>query len=472
MREEKTADLPKMNAWLFRFAAIFVILTLPLTACESSASTGPEATDQRLSTPILPSETSVTSQNSTPTNTAATSSTTVSATITPEATSTLQIRRLHMIDTKIGWAEDTESRILHTIQGIQAWKNVSPPYPEGEFGTAAFFFDGDTTFLVTTQMIPSSEELKAQIVPWTTTDGGQTWQESETVSFQAHGPFFPTQLYLLSEKHGWLLTQEFMGMGTCGASILETSDGGFHYDLIYQTFTGPSNDPGMLYGTCMLSFGREIMSFVSDSTAFASSNYEQLVVSQDGGRTWQPLELEQPSDYPHPASPVNVISAPLFSSDRDGVLSVRVYDESQRAEPPYAVFHGLPQAQYLYYTHDAGQTWFPRPAPAKIGTVSFLNSSIGWFLGRDATTPSGGTQLYVTGDGGESWSPISLDTLLPLGTEIQFIDEKIGFAYNPYTGYDSNPYNELDSRSGVESYVFVSEDGGRSWLPVEPHLGH
>lgn len=471
MREEKTVELFKRNAGVFQFVAIFTILTLPLNACESPVSTRPEATGQSLSTPIATSEPSITPQNNTPTNTALPSSTAVSATITPEATSSLQIRQLHMINTKIGWAEDTENRILHTTEGVQSWENVSPPYPESEFDTAAFFFDQDTAFLVTVQMIHSPDEVKADIVPWKTTDGGQTWKEGETVSIQNAEPFFPTQFYFLSKKHGWLLSQQFLGMGTCEAYILETSDGGFHYDLVYRTITGPFNEPGMLYGACLPLFGGKTMSFVSDVTGFATSAYEELVVSRDAGRTWQPLELEQPSDYPDPTYAVNVISPPMFSSARDGVLLVRVYDRRQNDFPPFPHFHVLPQAQYLYYTHDAGQTWLPRPAPAKIGIVSFLNSRMGWFLGKDDPAPSAGTQLYMTSDGGETWFLLSPDAPLPLGTEIQFIDEQTGFAYNPFTGSDFIPYHEFDARSGAESYLFTSKDGGHSWSPVEPQRG-
>ena len=302
-------------------------------------------------------------------------------------------------------------------------------------------------------------------------DAGQTWQKGGAVSIENAEPFFPTQLYFLSKKHGWLLTQQFLGMGTCEADILETGDGGLHYDLIYRTFPGAFNEPDTLYGTCLLPFGTKIMTFLSDSTGFATSAYEQLVVSQDGGRTWQYVELGQPSDYPDPTYAVNVIFPPLFSSDRDGLILVRVYDRRQNDFPPFPRFHGLPQVQYLYYTDDAGKSWFPQPSPANIGTVFFLNSSLGWFLGKDDPTPAAGTQLYQTNDGGETWDLLSPDAPLPLGTEIQFIDEQTGFAYNPLTGGDFKPYQEFDSRSGAESYLFTSKDGGRSWSPVEAQLG-
>ncbi|MGC1378016.1 MAG: hypothetical protein WA821_17420 [Anaerolineales bacterium] len=484
-------QLFKRNAGLFKLIGIFAVLTLTLIACQNPAPLALRGQDP---TPSTPSEPPITPQESAPVHTALPAPTAVPATLTPDipgtitaevpatntpqTSSSLQIRELRMIDAKIGWAEDTQQRILRTTQGGRSWENVSPPYPKGDFDTAAFFFDGSTAVLVTTQMILSTNEAKAQIVPWRTADGGKTWKAGETVSIENAGPpISPVQFYFLNKQHGWLLTEKFQSMGQCEADILETRDGGFHYDPIYRTFTGPSNQPGALFGTCLLPFGKGIMAFPSDSSGFATDAYEQLVVSQDGGRTWQPLDLAQPGDYPHTASPVSLIAAPSFSSAKEGVLPVRVYDENQRTGTFYAYFHGLPLAQYLYYTHDGGRTWLPRPAPARIGMASFLNPRLGWFLGKDDPTPSAGTQLYLTSDGGETWSLIAPDSPLPLGTEIQFIDGQNGFAYNPYTGYgsspgiDANPYHELDSRSGSESYLFTSKDGGRSWSPVEPQPG-
>ena len=195
-------ELLKRNAWIARFAAILAVLTLLLTACESSAST-------------RPAEPSATPPESTPTDTTLPSPTAVPATLTPDVpgtitaevpathtpqtSSTLQIPVLRMIDAKTGWAEDTQGRILRTTRGGQLWENVSPPYPEGDFDAAAFFFDGSTAVLVTTQMVPSPDETKAptaQIVPWRTTDGGQTWKAGETVSIEnAEPPTYPVQFY-------------------------------------------------------------------------------------------------------------------------------------------------------------------------------------------------------------------------------------------------------------------------------------
>ena len=476
------------NTLPFRLT-VFAILTLALAACQGPtppslrgqepASTQPEVTAQRLSTPTAPPMHITTPSESAPDDSALPSPTAFPNILTLEVPAMLQISQLRMIDAKTGWAEDTQGRILRTTRGVQFWENISLPHLQGDFDTAAFFFDRSTAVLITTQIIRSPDETKApkaQIVPWRTANGGQTWKMGETVFIEDVEPFWPFQFYFLNKQHGWLLTENFQSMGQCEAEILETRDGGFHFDLIYRTLTGPPNQPGALFGTCLPTFGREIMAFPSASSGFATDAYEELVASKDGGRTWQPLELERPGDAPPADTSVSIISAPSFSSERDGMLSVRVYDRDQEPDPFYAIFHGLPLAQYLYYTHDAGRTWLPRPAPARIGMVFFLDPHTGWFLGKNDADPSAGTQLYLTRDGGQTWSLIASDTPLPLGTEIQFIDQKNGFAYNLSTGnesspgIDANPYHELDSRAGAESYLFISQDGGRSWSPVEPQL--
>jgi len=54
---------------------------------------------------------------------------------------------------------------------------------------------------------------------------------------------------------------------------------------------------------------------------------------------------------------------------------------------------------------------------------------------------------------------------LPLWTQIEFLDKNIGFGLQP--GY----IDELDARAAGMYYLFVAEDGGKSWATIEPILG-
>jgi photosystem II stability/assembly factor-like uncharacterized protein len=128
----------------------------------------------------------------------------------------------------------------------------------------------------------------------------------------------------------------------------------------------------------------------------------------------------------------------------------------------------LPEAQYFYFTHDGGQSWVPRPSPVKIGTVVFLDAQRGWLLGKSDPDSDATTQLYQTLDGGETWSQVAADCPLPLGSELQFVDDLNGFAYYPYSA--SYYYRVFDTRaptSDQNSPLYRTSDGGRSWETVE-----
>jgi len=128
----------------------------------------------------------------------------------------------------------------------------------------------------------------------------------------------------------------------------------------------------------------------------------------------------------------------------------------------------LPTSQYFYFTHDGGQTWVSKPSPVKIGTVYFSNAQTGWLLGKNDPDPATLTQLYQTKDGGESWSLLATDCPLPLGSELQYVDEQNGFAYYPVGGIDF--YKDFDRRVGQTTALYWTRDGGKSWITIEPRI--
>jgi photosystem II stability/assembly factor-like uncharacterized protein len=124
-----------------------------------------------------------------------------------------------------------------------------------------------------------------------------------------------------------------------------------------------------------------------------------------------------------------------------------------------------------WWTADGGQTWVPRPSPVKIGTVAFLDAQRGWLLGKSDPDPETTTQLYQTTDGGVNWSQVATDSPLPLGSELQFVDDLNGFAFYPYSA--SYDYRGLDARaptSDQNSPLHKTIDGGRSWEKIELHI--
>jgi photosystem II stability/assembly factor-like uncharacterized protein len=158
------------------------------------------------------------------------------------------------------------------------------------------------------------------------------------------------------------------------------------------------------------------------------------------------------------------------------VLIRRVYSKTEAVVDEFTFNYSvhqlpLPEAQYLYFTHDGGLTWTPRLSPARVGTVYFLDMNTGWFLGKSDMDPSTPTQLYQTNDGGETWSLISADCPVPLGSEFQYADEQAGFAFDTYQTLQY--YYNMDFRiweTLTHAYLFYTQDGGRTWDKIVPQL--
>jgi photosystem II stability/assembly factor-like uncharacterized protein len=167
----------------------------------------------------------------------------------------------------------------------------------------------------------------------------------------------------------------------------------------------------------------------------------------------------------------------VFTSPENGVLIRRVYLNSEDVFDVFTFYPNfshrvpLPVAQYLYYTHDGGKTWIPKSSPVKIGTIYFSEANTGWLLGKNDADPSTPAQLYHTTNNGETWSLISAESILPLGSELHFVDNQTGFAFFPIQ--KSEFYRDFDNHvleAMQQAYLFYTFDGGLTWSIVEPQI--
>jgi photosystem II stability/assembly factor-like uncharacterized protein len=399
----------------------------------------------------------------------------------------LQITQLQMFDTLNGWAiysdfsirpwwEQEKSKILRTTNGIQTWIDVTPPILENNSNIrAAFFADADTAIIVSTRSsLPDAPAV--EVIPWRTTDGGQTWQTGETLRIEQAPEFYPRQLFFIDPEQGWMLGESDAGMGNKRVHFFETRDGGLHWGTVYDSADHLS-DIETLWIKGYYPFP-EHFTFTTETTGFFSDR--RLFNTPDGGRAWVFRPLDPPDDLPAldcyggGCKYLDLVSAPRFTSTQDGVLIRRAYLNSEIVMDVFVYYPNtlnrlpLPTSQYFYFTHNGGQTWVSKPSPVKIGTVYFSNAQTGWLLGKNDPDPATLTQLYQTKDGGESWSLIATDCPLPLGSELQFVDEQNGFAYYPSGGIDF--YKDFDRRVGQLPSLFSTNDGGRSWVIVEPQI--
>lgn len=404
---------------------------------------------------------------------------------TERISTNFQITQLQMINTTTGWAiytdpsirpwwEQEKSRILRTTQGIQTWIDVTLPITENSSNIrVAFFVDPNTAVVASSRSTPPESPI-VDIVPWRTTDGGLTWKTGETLRIEQTSELSPSQLFFIDPQQGWMLGVSDSGMQNMRVHFFETQDGGLDWETVYDSVDHLS-DTDTLWTKGYYPFP-EHFTFTTETTGFFSDG--RLFNTLDGGRSWVNYPLNPPADIPEincqggSCKYLDVISAPRFTSASDGGLIRRAYSNSDIVLDVLVYYPNtlnrmpLPTAQYLYFTHNGGETWTPQPLPVRIGTVYFLNAKIGWLLGKNDPNPASVTQLYQTINGGKTWSQIAPDCPLPLGSELQFIDEQNGFAY--YPSEVSDFYKDFDQRVGQNPTLFSTNNGGKSWMSVEP----
>ncbi len=455
-----------------RYMVIFAILSL--TACKTE---NPLPTAIHNPTPN-PSNT-VTHEQISPTEQQPTSPPIQST----QANQEKQITHLKMMDSKIGWAvyarpflRPEGSRIIRTMDGGLTWQDVTPPATTGISDVRAFFFIDPAKAVIVTQRKPDSQSAATEIVAWKTADGGISWLAGEPAYFDSSSPqFYPDELMFVDPDHGWLLGVSDAGMRNQVVHFLITSDGGIHWQVVYDS-SQHITDPFTLWVNGYYPFLGSFTFLNETSGWFSDGN---LFSTQDGGIQWAPVALTPPGDFPElecegaGCEYLVSVSAPQFFTNQDGILNLRIYLNTETNLDVLVYYPNttnrmsLPVAQYIYLTRDAGQTWTSNRLPASIGTVSFQDANTGWLLGNSDPNPATPIQMFQTLDGGLNWTLIMADCPLPLGSQIQFVDETTGFGFLDWTSADF--YRDFDYRleSFSGSILFITHDAGATWVKID-----
>lgn len=397
----------------------------------------------------------------------------------PES-SELRITKLQMYDSKLGWAlhtaqfsqEKIDAKLLRTEDGGQTWKNVSPSIPEGygNLPEVAFLNVNEALAVYARSFMPASPE--SEITIWHTGDAGNTWDKSTPILLNQAPMLVIDQVELLDQSDGWMLATGDTVMGRSSITMFVTKDSGMNWNIVYNTNEhSQNNDLDALWALSNYPYGERKITFISPSTGYYSNG--ELFLSQDGGFSWQKKALPDPPELPGLDTQISqsvlfsYVSLPQFFSSQDGVLIRRIFSRNQVIIPP-GNYSGFPQEEFLYFSNDGGQIWSSTQSPAKIGSVHFLDVQTGWYLGKNDIDPNTPTQLYQTTDGRKTWFLVDAESPLPLGSEIQFINETDGFAFiPPWAGY---AYGSMDERSNLAGDIFRTFDGGKTWEQFTPSL--
>ncbi|NND72775.1 MAG: oxidoreductase [Rhodothermales bacterium] len=212
-----------------------------------------------------------------------------------------------------------------------------------------------------------------------TTDGGDTWRTStvpgaDSLQFRDVEAFDENRAHLLS-----------IGPGT-QSRIYSTADGGQSWTMDFQ------NELENGFFDCIDFFDDKI------GLGFSDSIDEQFVlIRTEDGKNWTRIDPE--------GLPPALEGEGAFAASG---TCLQVIDSNTAM-----VATGAASRPRLLVTRDRGQTWSVMDLPIVGGTgasgstsISFFDSEVGMIVGGDIAAPdSFTTNVIVTMDGGETWTP-------------------------------------------------------------------
>jgi photosystem II stability/assembly factor-like uncharacterized protein len=373
----------------------------------------------------------------------------------------LWISQLKMFDSQNGWGLDDLGRILRTTEGASLWRDVSPAQPDPKTFITPAFLNIDKAVVV--YYTPDTDKFES----WITEDGGNIWMKGNPLPNSSPGILTPVDLFFLNSHHGWFAAQFNPSLEGVEIVIYESRDGGLNWDLVHISLPQNGGErANELPGSLVMPNGN-LLVFTNETRGFAGNG--SLYQTVDGGRNWELVFLEPPDESLFAENPYLYVTPPAFITFSEGVLMMTVFNSTQLNQNP-DVLPAPPIAAYVFFTNDGGHSWSGIETPAVIGRAQFITPNVGWYLGKDDPAPGVIARLYKTTDSGKTWQLVNENLPLPLGTQLIFINEVDGYAYNLYASRQQNVYKTFDERAGTTPYLYQTSDGGLTWEEIEPFL--
>jgi photosystem II stability/assembly factor-like uncharacterized protein len=246
-------------------------------------------------------------------------------------------------------------------------------------------------------------------------------------------PFSGGDLSFIDGSHGWMLADLGAGAGSNAVAVFQTNDGGTTWN---QTYTNDPNLPDAgdslpLGGTKSDLLPRDMQAaWVGGVTYSPGTVY--LYRTNDSGRSWSQVNLELPAGAENFELGIDKDQMQLVSAD-DGFLVVRMSGDSTQTA--------------VYVTDDGGETWTLTPTLIpEAGQSDFISA--------DEAVIYNGEQFYVTRDAARTWTTVPPDIVF--GDSFAAMD-----FVNPNSGW-------IITVTGGQHSLYRTQDGGATWLPVTP----
>jgi len=322
----------------------------------------------------------------------------------------------------------TRSYILRSVDGGETWLDATPPQASIGYSTRLFTLDTNTIWV----LVPATDFFTGTL--YHTADGGLTWTSGPV-------PFGSADLQFLDDNIGRALADRGAAAGSEAVELYQTSDGGLTWTSVFH------DDPNQLDSSDSLPFSgiKNGMTFLDTDTGWVTGTRPidgdlYLFVTRDGGVSWAQQEIPLPAGYEayqyKPQAPV------LFG--QVGFLPLMI---------------DLPDSVELtfYITDNSGATWLGDPTDAGRDLPPCLDAF------SDATHAwcwDGGSILYFTADGTQSWA--STATNLDLSGHLIQLD----FVPGPggqFTGWALTSVDESGN-----SQLYRTTDNGTIWATLIP----
>ncbi|OPA73629.1 hypothetical protein BVG16_27890 [Paenibacillus selenitireducens] len=325
------------------------------------------------------------------------------------------VMNLKMFDNQMGWAEGYE--LLRTNDNGHSWLKSVPKElhllkPDSGIKLQDYFVDQQNAWISKPPFILAREQ---ETTVWHTNNGGQVWSRSTLPIIEKWEQHSTSYIYFCNDKQGYILLRSF---DENKLSLFSSADGGVVWKREGEVKGLSERYP---INFMMLT---DLQGWLSDG--------DHLYQTMDGGLTWKTVSILIPSSYK--ASGFYSVSTPVFygPDQNNGVIVLQLSTTEHQ--------------QLIFHTNNRGGNWtFTGEAP-NTEPISFIPNKRGGILGT-AMMPT--KQLYFSRDGGKTWiEQVRLPENLR-SNELLFSNDKEGWITDGYPGN-----------------VYFTGDGGLSWSPL------
>lgn len=310
-----------------------------------------------------------------------------------------------------------------------------------------------------------------------TNDGAITWYNVTPPDVTETG--YSVDWFVLDNENVWIQQADFANYPFAGFQY-HTSDGGINWNKVDVPFSGAH-----------ISFLDSKNGWaLADLGVGAGSNAVAVYQTTDGGATWTQKFINDPN---HPNASE---SLPL------GGLKYGLAPLNMQTAWIFGVVYA-PGTPYIFRTDDGGATWSSVTLPLPTGSenaevgieqMSVVSANV-VFIKLRALSDSSNLVIYVSNDGGDTWS--LTPTMIPGGGDADFLSDGEMILYNReqfYVTHDAartwsiippdikfgESFSSMDFVDPSYGYVLTqdpttnqrslyrTEDGGITWFPVIP----